>query len=49
MGDQLTLERTTTVDERRLVDRLVTDAHGLIKGRTASVARSFPPWVGVRW
>lgn len=31
-GDQLTLERTTALDEQRLVDRLVADAHGLILG-----------------
>jgi hypothetical protein len=28
--DQLTLERATSLDEQRLVDRLVADAHGLI-------------------
>ena len=31
-GDQLTLERAAALDEQRLVDRLVADAHGLIIG-----------------
>ena len=31
-GDEFTLERTTALDEQRLVDRLVADAHGLIIG-----------------
>src|SRR5699024_11189846 len=31
-GDQFALERTTALDEQRLVDRLVADAHGLIIG-----------------
>src|SRR5690606_36396568 len=29
-GDELALERAPTLDEQRLVDRLVADAHGLI-------------------
>ena len=29
-SDELTLERTPTLDEQRLIDRLVADAHGLI-------------------
>src|SRR5690606_30867851 len=29
-GDELAFERTTALDEQRLVDRLVADAHGLI-------------------
>ena len=31
-GDELAFERTTALDEQRLVDRLVADAHGLIIG-----------------
>jgi hypothetical protein len=31
-GDQLAFERSTTLDEQRLVDRLVADPHGLIIG-----------------
>ena len=40
--DQFTLERTTALDEQRLVDRLVADAHGLIIGEVdlQPVARS---------
>jgi hypothetical protein len=31
-GDQLTLEHVAPLDVKRLVDRLVRDAHGLIIG-----------------
>ncbi len=31
-GDQLTLERAAPLDEQRLVDRLMADAHGPIIG-----------------